>query len=172
MKPVQNLGAAIAADRARLNISQEQIAAGLKVTQQAVSGWESGESMPRGQRLWGLAEFFGPDSETANLVRELKKVTNAQFNMMRSTGIRAQSPFMGRQTGSGEKQPPPEDTNDIRSNEEPTAYIPSFETRPPQSVSGDVQDALTRAQHGVQLARQVLDDAANQLARALSQIPK
>lgn len=135
--------------------------------------------MPRGKRLMLLADYFGPDSQTANVIEHIyPKSYKTQMRNALQLSAEEHNAFhrghrgMGTQTGAGEKKPPPEDTSEPRAHEAPASYIQSFEARPQQPIAGDVQDALTRAQHGVQLARQVLDDAANQLARALAQIPK
>lgn len=178
---MKTLPEAIVEDRERLGQSQEQVARALGVTQQALSEWEKGNTTPRGPRLRALAQHFGEGSATYlaidHLVPKGGFIHRGPMNNMVAMPAAEHSALsrsrpMGTQTGSGEKQAPAEDTSAPRVNENPAAYIHSFESRPGLPVSGDVQDALTRAQHGVQLARQVLDDAANQLAKAIAQIPK
>lgn len=45
--------------RDKLNISQAALAGSMRVAQQAVAKWESGESMPRADRLPKLAKILG-----------------------------------------------------------------------------------------------------------------
>lgn len=45
--------------RKKSNISQEQLAQMLNVTRQAVSKWESGQSMPDVEKLVSMSRFFG-----------------------------------------------------------------------------------------------------------------
>lgn len=182
---MKTLAEAIVEDRERTGQSQGQVAAAIGVTQQALSEWEKGNTTPRGQRLSMLAEYFGPNSDTAHVIAHIhprsykhlinnalyvraedhKALRHGDYPVGKQTGV-------GAQAGSGEKQAPPGDSPEPRVNESPAAYIPSFENRAAPTVTSDVHDALTRAQHGVHLARQVLDDAAVQLARAIAQIPK
>lgn len=58
------LGQAIAADRARLGLSQQELAQRIGVSQQAVAKWEAGAATPRGKRLQQLAGAFGKSSQT------------------------------------------------------------------------------------------------------------
>jgi transcriptional regulator with XRE-family HTH domain len=177
---MKTLSQAITEDREKLGQSQEQVARALGVTQQALSEWEKGNTTPRGPRLRALSQYFGDHSETAFVVEHFLPKSKATFdfpNMVQvpATANRANSygaPPMGAQTGTGRKEPPREDSPDPQANQNLPPYIPSFESRPPVDVSSDVHEALARAHSGVQLARQVLDDAATQLARALAQIPK
>lgn len=64
----QELGEAIGKDRARTGASQEDLADAVGVTQQAFSGWEKGESIPRRAKLLKLWEIFGPNSHTGMMV--------------------------------------------------------------------------------------------------------
>lgn len=63
----------IIADRTALGITQDQLAAHLGVTQQAVSGWEEGKSVPRADRLHIMAALFGPESLVAMCLRNGKR---------------------------------------------------------------------------------------------------
>jgi transcriptional regulator with XRE-family HTH domain len=65
---VQELRASIAADRHRLNLSQEELAKRIGVSQQAVSSWEEGSTVPRSSRLRALVDAFGDQSLTAQVV--------------------------------------------------------------------------------------------------------
>ena len=47
--------------RNRLNLSQENLATELKVSQQAVAKWETGETMPRADKLPELAKILQCD---------------------------------------------------------------------------------------------------------------
>ena len=40
-------------------LSQEQLDEGLKVSRQAISKWESGQSLPESDKLLALSEYFG-----------------------------------------------------------------------------------------------------------------
>jgi transcriptional regulator with XRE-family HTH domain len=68
---VQKLSASIAADRHRLNLSQEELAKRIGVSQQAVSSWEEGSTMPRSSRLRALVDAFGDQSLTAQVVADM-----------------------------------------------------------------------------------------------------
>jgi DNA-binding XRE family transcriptional regulator len=177
----QELGEAIAADRAARGVSQEDIADTIGVTQQAFSGWEAGASLPRSQRLDMLADYFGDGSRTAHVidhirpkrgamgskgakgaehVRFISDDTPTNFDTL-GVRFRKSNKPMGDQSGSA-----PREEHGARQPE--TAYgIKSFENHSAAHAS-EILDALTRAQNGVALARQVLDDAAQQLAHALS----
>lgn len=50
-------------DRERLNLSQEELAKRVGVTQQAVANWENGTSHPRKDRRVQLLQVLGPDAE-------------------------------------------------------------------------------------------------------------
>ncbi len=45
--------------RKQRGLSQEQLAEGLKVSRQAISKWESGQSLPESDKLLALSEYFG-----------------------------------------------------------------------------------------------------------------
>lgn len=181
---MKTLSQAITADRERLHLSQEEVANAIGVTQQALSEWEKGNTTPRAPRLRALSNYFGAESETAYVVdhiapRGAMGAKPSNLAIMSATeheaiGRSGRGRFpMGTQTGSGEKLPPAEDSGEPRTNSGPSSsYIASFENRQASPLTGDVHDALARAQNGVQLARQVLDDAAAQLARVLAQTPK
>lgn len=80
---------------------------------------------------------------------------------------------MGNQAGSTDNETQREDTTDLepRAEHETMFNIKSFEV-PHHATNSEMIEALNRAQSGVQLARQVLDDASNQISRALSQLSK
>lgn len=187
----QQLAEAITSDREKYGKSQEQIAEASGVTQQAVSGWQSGESIPRRPRLVKLAEFFGPESETARLVNALGVYeqegipaathrrrdmpmggdsSQARFSMrpMR-TGFRNQA--MGTQSGAGDKALPRTESGDDQGPHSKTeSFISSFENDRFAEHPQEMIEALTRSLDGVTLARRVLDDAASQIEKALSNI--
>lgn len=52
-------------------MTQEEIAKRLKVSQQAVSKWLSGQSIPRQAKLFALAKLLGEDPQT--VLKELLK---------------------------------------------------------------------------------------------------
>ena len=54
-----NLAKQIAALRKRAGLTQEQLAASLNITPQAVSKWENGSSKPRVKVLFQLADILG-----------------------------------------------------------------------------------------------------------------
>lgn len=56
-------GAAIAAHRQRLSLSQQGLAALMNVTHQAVSKWEKGLALPDTETLLALAKLFGTSME-------------------------------------------------------------------------------------------------------------
>lgn len=66
-----SIGQTIAHDRERIGLTQEQLAARLGVTQQAVSRWEDGRSMPRAKRLREILTVLGRNSQTAAAIGEL-----------------------------------------------------------------------------------------------------
>lgn len=49
----------IASERAKLGLSQEQLGKTLSVSRDVVSNWESGETVPRVDMLFRLADLFG-----------------------------------------------------------------------------------------------------------------
>ena len=57
-------GAAIAAHRQRMNLSQQGLAGLMNVTHQAVSKWEKGLALPDTETLLALAKLFGCSMET------------------------------------------------------------------------------------------------------------
>lgn len=58
-----NTGAAIAAYRQRMNMSQQGLAGLMNVTHQAVSKWEKGLALPDTETLLALAKLFGTSME-------------------------------------------------------------------------------------------------------------
>jgi transcriptional regulator with XRE-family HTH domain len=76
-----NLGEAIAADRAKLGLTQDELARALGVGQQSLSKWENGISAPRNNKLYKIVGFFGDDSETCRVIKnkpEAPKATQKQ----------------------------------------------------------------------------------------------
>lgn len=67
----QILGEAIEKDRVQSGKSQDDVAREVGVTQQALSGWEAGTSLPRNARLAGLVRVFGIESHTLNAIRQI-----------------------------------------------------------------------------------------------------
>ena len=67
----KNLAKALIEDREITGASQADVAAAAGVTQQAVSGWESGEAMPRRKRVEMIADYFGKGSATEVLAIHL-----------------------------------------------------------------------------------------------------
>jgi transcriptional regulator with XRE-family HTH domain len=59
------IGACIEADLKNLGWIQQDLATPLGVTQQAVSNWVEGLSIPRGKRIKRILKIFGPNSYTA-----------------------------------------------------------------------------------------------------------
>jgi transcriptional regulator with XRE-family HTH domain len=59
------IGACIEADLKNLGWIQQDLATPLGVTQQAVSNWVEGLSIPRGKRIKRILKIFGPQSYTA-----------------------------------------------------------------------------------------------------------
>lgn len=76
---------ALIADRLSKGISQRDLAFDLKVVQQSLSKWESATTLPRDYRIKQIANYFGPNSQTAFLVDILlhekmqKPVINTNF---------------------------------------------------------------------------------------------
>ena len=64
------LGEKIAAQRRKLGLSQEELAARLNVTRQAVSKWETGTSTPELETLVALAKTFGVTTDYLLSVEE------------------------------------------------------------------------------------------------------
>ena len=56
-------GAAIAAYRQRMNLSQQGLAGLMNVTHQAVSKWEKGLALPDTETLLALSKLFGTTME-------------------------------------------------------------------------------------------------------------
>lgn len=174
----QELGEAIEKDRARRGVSQEDVAKAVGVTQQALSGWEAGASLPRSARLERLRVFFGPHSETGLVIRHIVPISHHgrdQVFTQRDVDLQLRqlkgTKPMGNLTAEQKQSGPPMSTDEPTAHVEqglPTYGIKSFEERSIPSI--EMRDALTRAAKGVQLARQVLDDAADQLDRALSKL--
>jgi len=82
MNPSQ-LGFYICLDREALGISQSELARRLEVPSQSVSRWESSTMSPRDDRLKQLAEFFGPESKTAKIA---KNVLEARYAARKKNG--------------------------------------------------------------------------------------
>ena len=94
-----NLGEAIAADRARLGLTQDELARALGIGQQSLSKWESGKSTPRDNKLCKIVGFFGNDSETCRAIknkpedqkatqrREASKPTNQVLQLAAQVGM-------------------------------------------------------------------------------------
>lgn len=79
---MQHIGQSIAADRARLGLSQQELAARLGVSQQAVAKWEAGRAAPRGKRLSHLVSVMGKTSQTAGTVATNLRTPSTQiYNM-------------------------------------------------------------------------------------------
>ena len=68
-----NIGQAIAQDRQRLGLTQGEFARRIGVSQQSVSKWEDGLSVPRGKRLDQIIRATGEGSLTANAIKTLTK---------------------------------------------------------------------------------------------------
>lgn len=190
----QELGEAIEKDRAKVGASQEDVAKAVGVTQQAFSGWEAGASLPRAPRLYKLAEFFGKGSATAvhiehylpqsytehfhtdnmiNMSAETHNALRASNENMRRGAMGAKAAkAMGDQSAGQHEPTPPMASDDQDRVEQPHAPygIKSFEERSHPSV--EMRDALQRAANGLRLARQVLDDAADQVDRAIASLPR
>ena len=60
---MSTFGELLRADRERLQLSQEQLAKMLDVSQQAVANWEAGAAQPRRERRARLLQILGPGSE-------------------------------------------------------------------------------------------------------------
>jgi len=58
-------------DRGTRRLTQTDLAKALGTVSQSVSKWELGISLPRDHRLRQLAKFFGDESQTAGVVREI-----------------------------------------------------------------------------------------------------
>ncbi len=71
----QSLGKKIAANRKRLNMTQDQLAEKLGVTAQAVSKWENDQSCPDITMLPKLAEIFGVSTDTLLGCEKIPTVT-------------------------------------------------------------------------------------------------
>ena len=67
----QTLGSRIAELRRKKNMTQEELAAELGVTPQAVSKWETGTADPSTSNLLALAKLFGVSAE--ELLRSVEK---------------------------------------------------------------------------------------------------
>lgn len=71
LNPMNALAKAIAQDRMRLGMSQQELAAQLGVSQQSVSKWEEGTAVPRSARLRQLAQTMGNESHTTLTVNRM-----------------------------------------------------------------------------------------------------
>lgn len=192
----QLLGEAITADLERYpNISQETVARELDVTQQAVSNWKTGASLPRGARMIRLGEVFPAGSATHKVIHQLRNhLAHGPSGPLRGVdptdlaGILGASASLERagnsartrdgfaeplkwaqesRTSMGEQASSERRrSTDVVEEHAPSHYIPSFEVQP----AADVRDSLTRAKNGLTLARQVLEDATTQVDRALASL--
>lgn len=73
---MNELSKSIVSDRQQAGLTQDQLAKRLGVSQQAVSNWEEGKSIPRGKRLRELSSLFGSNSQTAVVTQEINKHTH------------------------------------------------------------------------------------------------
>ena len=82
------LSAAIAKDRLKLGLTQEQLAAAAGVPYQSLTKWERGITLPRDQKLDQLSEFFGQDSATAEVAKKIKDVRI--YTRVKGSGMNAE----------------------------------------------------------------------------------
>ena len=65
---MNTIGSRIAENRRRIGMTQEELAAKLAVSAQAVSKWENGTAAPSTTNLMAMAKLFGV--EAAELLKE------------------------------------------------------------------------------------------------------
>ena len=65
---MNTIGSRIAENRRRIGMTQEELAAKLAVSAQAVSKWENGSAAPSTTNLMAMAKLFGV--EAAELLKE------------------------------------------------------------------------------------------------------
>lgn len=73
------------------NMTQEEAAAAVGVTQPTWSGWESGEQMPQGRRLEELERTLGVDTGVwlaAHMERGGGSSSHSTWNVQRATHLR------------------------------------------------------------------------------------
>ena len=110
----QKVGRRIAALRQRGGLTQQQLAAMMNVSHQAVSKWEGGQAMPDIQTLLDLTRFFGltveqlvaPEedaqeesegTEPENMEPEIKVNMEAEANKMTLQQLLQMAPYMTRE---------------------------------------------------------------------------
>lgn len=71
---MSSISQAIQKDRLEQNISQGLLARMVGVSQQVLSRWESGQSLPRGLRVDELIRVLGPNSHTAQIIKQLREI--------------------------------------------------------------------------------------------------
>lgn len=84
---MNTISQSIVNDRQHCGMTQDQLAKRLGVSQQAVSNWEEGKSMPRGKRLRELAALFGKSSHTAMVTEAITKHTRPRITTEETTGM-------------------------------------------------------------------------------------
>jgi transcriptional regulator with XRE-family HTH domain len=90
------LGVAIKNDRERLGISQSLLSRVLRVSQQIMSRWESGDAVPRGAKLDALLQTLGSVSETRRLVEQIRDIDPTFFDSPNHLAAFASDPLQGR----------------------------------------------------------------------------
>ena len=70
--------------RKERGLSQEQLAEGLKVSRQAISKWESSQSLPESDKLLALSEYFGVSLDY--LLKEDREEKGTQAPTPETTG--------------------------------------------------------------------------------------
>ena len=110
----QKVGRRIAALRQRGGLTQQQLAAMMNVSHQAVSKWEGGQAMPDIQTLLDLTRFFGltveqlvapeedeneesEDVESENMEPEIKVNIDVEANKMTLQQLLQMAPYMTRE---------------------------------------------------------------------------
>lgn len=86
---MNSISKSIVSDRQQANMTQDQLAKRLGVSQQSVSNWEEGKAIPRGKRLRELSSIFGINSHTALVAAEITKHTQRPTNSDEATMERA-----------------------------------------------------------------------------------
>ena len=109
----QKVGRRIAALRQRSGLTQQQLAAMMNVSHQAVSKWEGGQAMPDIQTLLGLTRFFGltveqlvapededeesESTESANMEPEIEVSIQVEANNMNIQQLLQMAPYMTKE---------------------------------------------------------------------------
>jgi transcriptional regulator with XRE-family HTH domain len=163
------LGSAIKNDRERLGISQSLLARAARVSQQILSRWESGDAVPRGERLEILLSTLGPHSETRRLVGRMQEIDPSFFESPSNLAAFSTEPLRGRIASLPDSKISMLATrNEQLSHQSEQAPVPAFLMRSSPSTPSGEPDRLELTNE----LRMQFTKAADQLVRATNLLGK